>query len=468
MNGLLTLLILIVCTLIVLAVPGLVSPWSAELGVVNIFDTGRAVLLCAALSLTAAYVIMRQPEDGQFLVRLFALGVLIRVIVGTAIFVFQGQGFFGGDALTYDFLGAAQLRSWGGDYYFRQVVNAHLGHNGGTSWGMVYLVAGVYAVIGRNALSVQYVNAVLGAATAPIIYLCALHVFNNLRVARISAQAVTFFPSLVLWSSQGLKDGPIVFFLALSVLASLKLSRKFEVRYVLILISSLFAVHSLRFYVFYMITVSVVGTAVVGTEKLTPLNFVRQLAVIVILGLALTYVGITRYATQVEHYTNLERIQISRLDSAKRGQSGFAAQSDVSTSEGALSTIPIGLLYLLFAPFPWQLTSLRQSITLPEMIFWWASFPLLILGLWFSIKYRLRQISPILIFTVMLSLAYSVFQGNVGNAYRQRSQLLVFYFIFVAVGYVLVLEKREERKRRELEDPGSIAGRLASNPIPRR
>ncbi|HKP45073.1 MAG TPA: hypothetical protein VJT50_00610, partial [Pyrinomonadaceae bacterium] len=81
----------------------------------------------------------------------------------------------------------------------------------------------------------------------------------------------------------------------------------------------------------------------------------------------------------------------------------------------------------------------------------WASFPMLVLGLWFTIKYRLRLIAPILIFTVMLTLAYSVFQGNVGTAYRQRAQLLVFYFIFVAVGFVLMQEKREEKKRRILE-----------------
>jgi hypothetical protein len=49
----------------------------------------------------------------------------------------------------------------------------------------------------------------------------------------------------------------------------------------------------------------------------------------------------------------------------------------------------------------------------------------------------------------MLTLAYSIFQGNVGTAYRQRSQILVFYFIFVAVGYVLMKERREDSKRRE-------------------
>jgi uncharacterized membrane protein len=69
------------------------------------------------------------------------------------------------------------------------------------------------------------------------------------------------------------------------------------------------------------------------------------------------------------------------------------------------------------------------------------------MGIWFTMKYRLRPALPILIFTTMLTLAYSIFQGNVGTAYRQRSQLLVFYFIFVAVGAVLFRERQEERAR---------------------
>jgi hypothetical protein len=207
-----------------------------------------------------------------------------------------------------------------------------------------------------------------------------------------------------------------------------------------------------------MICVAVAGAFIVGMRAFTPMTFLRQFMLITLLGLGLTYLGVTRYANmQLETYANLQTIQRSRLDAAQSAQSGFARDVDVSTTEGALSTMPIGLLYLLFAPFPWQLASLRQSITLPEMVAWWASFPMLVLGLWFSIKYRLRMISPILIFTTMLSLAYSMFQGNVGTAYRQRAQLLVFYFIFVAVGYVLVLEKREERKRQDLLEKEALA-----------
>ncbi len=47
---------------------------------------------------------------------------------------------------------------------------------------------------------------------------------------------------------------------------------------------------------------------------------------------------------------------------------------------------------------------------------------------------------------MMLTLAYSVFQGNVGMAYRQRTQIQVFLFMFVAVGITIIIEKRENKK----------------------
>ncbi len=466
MNGLLTFFCLLVCLSIVLVVPTLVAPFAATYGVVTVFDTSRAVLLCVALATIAGLAAYRQGVNGPFLLKLFIAALLIRMVLGTAIFVFKGQEFFGGDALTYDFFGFSQLSAWSGDKYYQRVVFQFIGGAEGSGWGMVYLVAAVYGLLGRNLLAVQLLNSVLGAATAFIIFLCAYQVFNNIRVARLAGVAVAFYPSLVLWSSQGLKDGPIVFFLVLSILATLKLGEKLTLKYVVILVCSLFALLSLRFYVFYMICVAIGGAFVIGMQTISAKSFVRQFAVMIMLGLALTYFGVTRYANlQYEQYGSLQQVQRSRLDAATSAKSGFGKDVDVSSTAGALSTIPVGLLYLLFAPFPWQLASLRQSITLPEMVVWWASFPLLVLGLWFSIKYRLRMISPILIFMVMLSLAYSIFQGNVGTAYRQRAQLLVFYFIFVAVGFVLMLEKREERKRLGLAE---MAARMPVSALYRR
>ncbi len=451
MNALLTLLYLLLCIGIVVLVPTIVPPNTTEYGVFSGFDAAKAVLLCTALAALAGFYCYKREVNGQFLLRLFAAGLLVRMIVAIAIFMFRGQEFFGGDAITYDFFGRAQMFAWSGDKYSQTVAHQFVRGGESSGWGMVYMVAVIYGMIGRNMLAVQLVNAVLGAATAVIIFLCAQHVFNNLRVARLAGMAVAFYPSLVLWSAQGLKDGPIVFFLTLAILSTLRLGEKLRPKYILILLGALIALFALRFYILYMICVAIGGAFIIGMQQITATSFFRQFSAVILLGLALTYVGVTRSAgTQFEHFGTLQNLQRSRLDLAVSAESGFGRDVDVSSTSGALSTLPMGMVYLLFAPFPWQVTSLRQSITLPEMVIWWASFPLLVLGLWFSIRYRLRMISPILIFTVMLTFAYSIFQGNVGTAYRQRAQLLVFYFIFVAVGFVLVKEKREERKRQQL------------------
>ena len=41
---------------------------------------------------------------------------------------------------------------------------------------------------------------------------------------------------------------------------------------------------------------------------------------------------------------------------------------------------------------------------------------------------------PILLFTTALTFAYGIFQGNAGGAYRQRTQIVMFYFLFIADG----------------------------------
>jgi hypothetical protein len=165
-----------------------------------------------------------------------------------------------------------------------------------------------------------------------------------------------------------LKDAAVVFFLVLSIITSIRLNEKWSVKHVAILIVALFSILSLRFYVFYMIAVAIGGAFVIGLQKITPTNFARQFAVLILVGMSLMYLGVTRYASgQFERFGTLEAVQRSRADLSRAG-SGFGRDVDVSTTEGAISTIPVGLIYLLFAPFPWQLASLRQSITLPEMI----------------------------------------------------------------------------------------------------
>lgn len=433
MNTLIIVFSLLICCGVVWFMPG-VGP--------------GALVLCAVVSLPTLFILLRTHEERLFLLRLFVIAVLVRIVLATVINVGHMESFFGGDANTYDIFGKSLLQAWSGDDYHAARYAGFI-RSGAGAWGMLYVVAGVYALVGENLYAVQLINASVGASTAVVVYYVAQTLFNNIRVSRLAAFLVAFFPSLILWSSQALKDGLIILALALAILATLRLMEKITVGYVLVLTACLLGLLSLRFYIFYMMVAAVVGSFVLGMKTMNAQSFLQRFFAIGAIGLVFTWFGVLRYAgTQFTRYADLKTIQMSRTDQANAG-SGFGKDVDVGTTEGALTAIPIGLIYLLFAPFPWDMATVRQSITLPEMLIWWTAFPLLILGLWYALRHRLRQVAPIVIFTTMLTIAYSVFQGNVGTAYRQRSQLLVFYFIFVAVGAVLVKERAEDRRRQQ-------------------
>lgn len=179
MNSLLVFLALALCAAIAVLVPEHGAP---------------AIIVCVVVATAAGLIITRVKEDGAFLLRVFIGALLVRMLVGTLIFAFQLQDFFGGDALTYDFFGNALLKVWQGERFYMFFVQQSVGTSSGGGWGMLYYVASIYRLVGQNMLAVQFVNSIMGAATAPIIYLCAKHIFSNQRVARLACIFVAFFP----------------------------------------------------------------------------------------------------------------------------------------------------------------------------------------------------------------------------------------------------------------------------------
>ncbi len=430
------------------------------LGMVTVaFPEGAAsILIVLALSTAALAIYRRFSEEKEFLTTIFLSALLVRLAFGIFLHSYDFREFFGGDALTYDFNGWRLVEYWTGNISSNDIFLQRARSMAMPGWGMNYLVGGIYFIVGRNIFAAQSFCAVFGAATAPMIYFCAVRMFSNRRVGKVAAVLVAFFPSFIIWSSQLLKDGLIIFLLVLAMTMVLSLQEKFNYAAVTLLIFSLFGIITLRFYIFYMVALAVGGSFLIGLTG-SAQSMVRRTAVLILLGLGLTYLGVIRNATiDFQRYGNLEQLQRSRQDLAQSAESGFGEDSDVSTAGGAISTLPIGFTYLIFAPFPWEMDSLRQTITLPEVLLWWSMIPLVVIGIWFTVRHRLRYSIPILIFSLMLTLAYSVFQGNVGTAYRQRTQIQVFLFIFVAVAITLYLEKRENKKimiedeRRRYED----------------
>ena len=425
----------------------------AILGLIAVLypEGAGAMLIVIFLSAIAIFVFRRFTEDKQFVTNIFLAALFVRLLFGLFIHFYDLRDFFGGDANTYDYNGFILIDHWTGGTASDDISSRRASSIAGPGWGMNYLVAGLYYLLGRNILAAQSFCAVFGAATAPMVYYCSVKIFQSKNVGKISAITIAFFPSFIIWSGQLMKDGLIIFLLVLSITMVLQLQEKFNYAAFVLLILSLGGIISLRFYIFYMLAIAVAGSFIIGISKSTQ-SILTRTAVLIIMGLSLTYLGIIRNAgTNLEKFGTLEMVQRSRGDLATSADSGFGEDLDVSTTDGAISAVPVGFVYLMFAPFPWQVTSFRQAITLPEVLLWWAMIPLMVVGIWYAARNRLRSAFPILIFSLTLTLAYSIFQGNVGTAYRQRTQIQVFLFIFIAVGWTIFKERRDDKKMIRLE-----------------
>ena len=411
------------------------------------FPEGLAALFLTTILSIGTIALIHKNAEGKdektLVTRIFLVALLVRIIFGLFIHVYDLRGFFGGDANTYHDIGLRLLESWFGPVP-NDITSQRAMITTGPGWTMKYLVAGIYFFVGNNILAAQSFSGVIGAATSPLTYFCTKKIFNNKQSAVLAALFIALFPAFVIWTSQLLKDGLMVFFLVLTMILVLQLQEKFRVAALALLIFCLFAIITLRFYIFYMVVVAIFSSFIIGMGK-TSQSIVKRLILVCLIGFALAYIGILRTAnTQFEEYGNLQRVQVSREDLSRAG-SGFGADADVSTTAGALSVLPIGFTYLMLAPFPWQFNTFRSSLTIPDILLWWSAIPFLFIGLRFTFQHRLRKAIPVIVFTILLTLSYSLFQGNVGTAYRQRIQIQVFLFIFISVGLTLVKERKENR-----------------------
>lgn len=423
--------LLIICPLIAVAMVVLVFP-----------DGGKAFFLVTFLSLLVIFLIRKFSPDRDFLTKVFLLALCLRMSLGIVIDFFGLLNFFGGDSFNYDEAAYKLVQYWfepadslADSSKVETIVNP-------PNWGIIYLTAFIYSVCGRSLFIAQSFCCVVGAAVSPMIYFCANQLYDNKRVARASALFIACFPTFIVWSAQLLKDGPILFLIVLTISMVMVLQKRFSLPATICLIFSLSAILCIRFYIFYMIAASVFLGVIIGTN-FTFNSLVKRVIAITILSLGLIYIGVSQTAVTNLETFDMERLQSGRQYSARNFNSGFGQDFDVSTLEGAVSAFPIGLAYLIFAPFPWEVNNFRQLVTLPEMLIWWCLLPLLVKGIWFTLKTRLRRSIPVIVFILTLTVSYALLQSNVGTAYRHRTQIQVFLYMFIAVGWTLMREKRE-------------------------
>jgi hypothetical protein len=169
------------------------------------------------------------------------------------------------------------------------------------------------------------------------------------------------------------------------------------------------------------------------------------MGVLVVIGL----LAIVRYAGfglwELER-ASLHHLNLHRQYNALEGTPGsIVPQVDISRPVNALTYLPIGLVYFLGSPFPWQVLSPRQIMALPDVLVWYALLPPIFVGLMTIIRHRFREATVLLISIALIATLYSLVEGNVGIIFRHRAQVIVPMMIFAGTGIAIRRARREGR-----------------------
>jgi 4-amino-4-deoxy-L-arabinose transferase-like glycosyltransferase len=320
--------------------------------------------------------------------------------------------------------------------------------------GFHYLAGLFFFLTGASArLPIAALNCFFGALTVILVYRTAIMLFSRWTAVR-AGWIACFFPSLIIWSAQTLKE-PVVIFLeavALYACVNLKLSG-FSLKYVLLCAAAIVLLPPFRFYAAYLAGAAAFLALVIprvsariGKSRSSFKGALAALAVAALIApLAISSGILARNEVYLERFAHMKYIEGFKNNVATGYGSGVNNSYDLNSPSGLAMAIGDGAAHLLLAPFPWELSgaSLRMLLTTPELaVWWWLVFVGLIPGIWHICKTRLADAQPMLFFIVGLGLLYSMMFGNVGLIFRQRAQLLPWLLIIAVVG----LERRALKK----------------------
>ena len=367
--------------------------------------------------------------------RLARTAFVVRVLAVLVIHFLVTPGLFAPDELTYDLRGDLLAKYWRGEI----PVDPSAAFSGEAK-GYYYIVAALYFPFGQVPLLPKLLNAWIGSRAVLELFRLTRLIGGSETAAIRAAKFMAFFPSMILWSSLMIRDVWVQWLLVSLATAMAELKGRLIPSRMISAAVMIWGLTLFRSYLLYAAVGPFVLSFVLGRSK----DMVRNVFLGSLLALGLVYFGARGVGTDAKVQT-LDLVELQRLrswSSSAVAESGFAADADVSTVGGALGFLPTGLLYFFFAPFPWQIGSIRQSLAIPETLFFYTLVPGIITGGLFLFRKRLGDSIGVLLVTMTVTFGYAIGQGNVGTLYRHKAQVIGFYYAFAAIG----MEQRRQQR----------------------
>ena len=367
-------------------------------------------------------------DERERIMKLVFLAFALRVAVAVTFEMVPALRLFHEDANGYELIGIRLADAWRGRAPPYPLADKN--------YGFFVLSAALAYAFGPFPLNVAMFNTAVGSLTMLLIYRLARKIFHP-TVALMSAALVGFAPSMIMWSAIALKDALATCLIVMALSSCVSLKERVTWQSVAGIVLPVIAMQPIRFYLVYFVLFGVAASLIFDPGDRVVSKLYKQVVVGGSMVGLFVMLGLAGSAVEGTEQFDLRFAHAYRQGMAVTAHSGYGQDVDISTPQGALAFLPVGVANLLLAPFPWQMTSFRTLIAAPETIAWWFLFPATLRGIAFAVRRKFGPTSPLLMFMVSLTGVYGVAQGNVGSAFRQRAQIFVFLFIFTALGIYL-------------------------------
>ena len=393
-----------------------------------------AVAFTASLGIAvvggATYLLTRHIDDAdaRWMHRLVALTAAGHVCIGAVINSSSGLvERFGGDAEAYHQGGIAIALHWLRGFPLPTSI-------GVGKEGFYYMIAAFYWLLGPQRLAVVVLNVLVATTVVPVTADTARRLFGS-SVYRPAALLVAITPGYLVWSSQLLKEGPILVCLAVALNLAVRLSERTDLKLGAGLVATLTVLFTLRATVAALALVGLL-VALAFTRRDAIAGLVTSAAAIVAVVAVIFVAGIGLAGFKFITSVNLQQIAVVRSDLAKSADSGFAKDADLTTIPGVLRFLPIGVTNLALGPFPWQATNVRQLGGTVDAAILWFFLPSLWRG-WRASRAKIGRKRYVLAApAVFMTIALGLLLGNYGTIVRERLQITVLLVPLVALGWV--------------------------------
>jgi hypothetical protein len=370
------------------------------------------------------------------------LAFAVRLILGTLLSYYGWDRLLAPDTEYYTEFGMGVARVW----------TATGGVNNMDSlWGsdqlrFVLLNSIVHYIFGHGRLIMLVLSSAAGAWTVLLSWRIANHFCDAAAAYRV-VLLTAFFPSLVVWSALTLRDPYMVLAVTGAIWATIQLKEEINSAAVMRLIMWSVVIGIFRDYMLLLVgcaaAVAFVGGARIhlGRDMVVGgIAFTAIAAIIIKLGLGDDYL--------LE--LNFESVKGMRSALLWQANSAYMVEANPGSLTGALKVLPVGVFYFLYGPLPWRAVGLLQTLTVPEMLFWYWLTPKIVRGVRHGWRTNLPATWAMVVFALVLILAYGLVSGNVGTAYRHRAQVLPILLVFAGTGWSLVERARTETEQQRV------------------